>query len=115
MMKTGITFLIGAAAVFIIAVIVSLAMPVTYKTTQGQVVKVYKDGVEDAVFELADNRRSFYLNRAYQGYGKAKMENLVGQNVRIVYAEHWTPLDPFGTRFKNIVELTTCEAVFVQH
>ncbi len=114
-MKAIFGFLIGLVAVFAVTAVVSLALPVTYKTAQGQIVKVYKGGVEDAVFELADNGQSFYLNRGYQGYGRAKIESLVGRDVRIVYAWHWTPLDPFGDGFKSIVELKTADAVFVQH
>jgi len=114
-MKQIIHFLIGAMVIFVLAVVVSLVMPVTYKSAEGKITMVYKGGVGDAVFELAGNSQSFYLNRAYQGYGKSKVESLVGQNVRIVFAEQWTPLDPFGKASKNIVELSAGDAVYSQH
>ena|SRR6476660_6816763 len=114
-MKAMFTFLIGAVGLFILIAVISVAMPTTYKTEQGQITKVYEDGVKDAVFELAGEEHSFYLNRAYQGYGKTAMEQLVGRKVQIVYGEKWTPLAPLGTEFKNIVELKVGDAVYVQH
>ena len=114
-MKKTIQFLGGAAGIFILMLVISMLMPTTYKTAHGKIVKVYEGGVKDAVFELADNGHAFYLNRAYQGYGEPAMNKLAGQDVQISYAEKWTPLDPFGNGFKNIVELKVGDAVYVRH
>jgi hypothetical protein len=114
-MKTITRFLIGTAGVFILVVVISILMPTTYNTAHGKIVKVYEGGVKDAVFELADSERSFYLNRAYQGYGEVAMNRLVGRDVQISYAEKWTPLDPFGNGLKSIVELKAGGAVYVRH
>jgi hypothetical protein len=109
------TSLVVLGCVFVLACVISIAIDAKYKSEKGQIAKVYEGGVKDAVFEIAGKPQAFYLNRGYEGYGHAAMENLVGQNVQIIYAEKWTPLDPFGAGMKNIVSLTVGDMVYVRH
>lgn len=102
------SFVIMAVLIILAAKPISFSKA-NFESSKGIVSKVYKGGVKDAVIELENNKRSFYINSGLDR--KFKLENLEtalkGKEVSIKYSIGWTPLDPFNKRARNIIELKT--------
>lgn len=73
----------------------------------GIVKSISEGGVKDLIFELENDKITYYINRGLEnGFQLEKSKNdFVGKIVSISYAKNWTPLAPFGTTSKHIVEI----------
>ena len=90
--------LITLAVLFIVLVVVA-ARPVSLtqnpKIQTGTVAKVYNagSGTVDAMIVLKDAKQQFYINRGYEAFSPAQLQELAGKEVSITYDDGWTPLD----------------------
>ena len=72
----------------------------------GTVQSVEEIGSGDIIFTLQDDETEYYINRGRQrGLQPEDLEGrLIGREVAIEYADHWTPLDPAG-RHRHVTGL----------
>ena len=75
------------------------------KHTKGKVLSVSKGGVNDAVFKIDNDQRTFYINRGFENINEKTLMSLVGTNAVFYFNDSWTPLDPFNQASKHIVRL----------
>lgn len=75
------------------------------KQTKGKVISVSKGGVNDAVFKIDNDQRTFYINRGFENINEKTLMSLVGTNAVFYFHDSWTPLDPFNQGSKHIVRL----------
>lgn len=74
----------------------------------GKVVSVSEGGTKDLVFELKDDKTTYYINRGLESrftLDQAQKE-FTGKTAVLNYAKNWTPLAPFGTSSKHITYIT---------
>ena len=100
-------------SIFIITIFVIIAFkPISFsknnfENSKGNISKIYESGIKDVVFELENNKSTFYINRGLEN--KFNLETLkkelIGKKVSINYLIGWTPLDPFNERSKSIIEM----------
>lgn len=92
-------FIIIASLLALIGVTVLRPVPMVKEdkalSVKGVIVDIHKDGVNDIVFRLKDESRSFYINRGLErglelDYLK---EKLLGHEVVFKYPRHWTLLN----------------------
>lgn len=100
--------------VIIIIVFVALATG-PYNTSKENAIKitgtiksVSEGGVHDLVFEMDNNKITYYINRGLEnGFELEKAKaHYTGKQAIINYAKKWTILAPFGTTSKHIVQIT---------
>jgi len=62
---------------------------------KGIVKNITEGGVLDAVFHLQHTDRIYYINRGIENRFKLEslQKEILGKEVTIIYADHWTPLD----------------------
>lgn len=65
-------------------------------TVRGTVEKVHSPCCSDIVIQLANNKRTYYINRGLEdGLELVKMKaDLEGKEIVLQKINHWTPLDP---------------------
>ncbi|KGD69622.1 hypothetical protein LG45_02380 [Flavobacterium aquatile LMG 4008 = ATCC 11947] len=74
----------------------------------GTVKSLSEAGIKDLVFELENDKTTYYINRALENgfqLEKSKTE-FIGKKVTLNYAKGWTPLAPFGTTCKHITQIS---------
>lgn len=74
----------------------------------GIIKSISKGGVNDLVFELENDKIKYYINRGLENkfeIEKSKI-NFVGKKTTLNYANSWTPLAPFGTTNKHIIQIS---------
>ena len=89
-----IAFLFFALAFFFLRPVPNLT--VENSITENAVVSdIYEGGIKDAVFEVANSDRKFYINRGLENGLDLDVlkEKLIGQEVIFKYPDYWTPLD----------------------
>ncbi|MET0760681.1 MAG: hypothetical protein ABWZ56_09700 [Flavobacterium sp.] len=88
-----------------------------FENSKGKVSKIYEGGINDVVFELEDNKATFYINRGLENNFNLETLNkeLIGKEVSINYSIGWTPLDPFNKRSKSIIELKKGEKLIFKN
>lgn len=67
--------------------------------------------MNDAVFIMENNQRTFYINRGFEFLKENSLDELIGGTAVIYFYESWNPLDPFDQASKNIVRLESNEKV----
>jgi hypothetical protein len=78
------------------------------KVVKGVVTEISEGGVKDAVFHLSGSSPGqYYINRGLENSFNLTYlrKSLLGKQIEISYADHWTPLDPFGDAARHITEL----------
>jgi hypothetical protein len=77
------------------------------KQITGKVISVIEDGTKDAVFKIAGEHCSYYINRGLEKKFNLKdlNEMLNGKEVSILYEDKWSPLVPYEAN-KHISELS---------
>jgi hypothetical protein len=113
-MRKGI--FIGIA--LIITFVVMVLTPINTEKSNcievsGTIKSLHEEGVKDLVFKLENHQNTFYINRALENgfhLNKAKAE-FTGQPIKLFYAKSWTPLAPFGTSSKHIVQAVIKDSV----
>ena len=101
-LKLSIVFAIILGSV---VVIVKSSSSGELNQTKGKVISVSKGGVNDAVFKIDNDQRTFYINRGFEYINEKTLMSLVGTNAVFDFYESWTPLDPFNQASKHIVRL----------
>ncbi|WP_298115474.1 hypothetical protein [Flavobacterium sp.] len=73
----------------------------------GIIKSVSEGGVKDLVFELENDKITYYINRGLENGFEldTSKSNFVGKKVTLNYAKNWTPLAPFGTTCKHITQI----------
>jgi hypothetical protein len=74
----------------------------------GIIKSVSEGGAKDLVFELENQKITYYINRGLENgfeLDKSKSE-FVGKKVTLNYSKNWTPLAPFGTTCKHITQIS---------
>lgn len=74
----------------------------------GTVKSLSEAGIKDLVFELENDKTTYYINRALENgfqLEKSKTE-FIGKKVTLNYAKGWTSLAPFGTTCKHITQIS---------
>ena len=74
---------------------------------EGRVTHIFEGGVKDVVFRLANDETTYYINRGLeQGLNLENLkETLIGNHVKILYPDYWTPLNPnSASRHLTILE-----------
>jgi hypothetical protein len=74
----------------------------------GTIKSIYEGGVKDLVFELENDKTTYYINRGLEnGFHLDKSKtDFIGKKVTLNYAKSWTPLAPFGTTCKHITQIS---------
>ena len=74
----------------------------------GSIKSISEGGVKDLVFELENDKTTYYINRGLEnGFQLEKSKNdFIGKKVTLNYAKSWTPLAPFGTTCKHITQIS---------
>jgi len=74
----------------------------------GTVTSVFEGGAKDLVFELKNDKTSYYINRGLENRFTLQQAKKVflGKKVVLNYAKNWTPLAPFGSSSKHITYVT---------
>ncbi|RMG28986.1 MAG: hypothetical protein D6730_04705 [Bacteroidetes bacterium] len=88
-------------ALFVIAGMLLVLRPVPRPTedntvsVRGKVEYIFEGGEKDVVFSLQNDANIYYINRGLeQGLELASLRTLLlGEEVELVYIQHWTPLD----------------------
>ena len=101
-----------ATLVFVLAIFISM-MPIDTSEeksieVRGIVKSISKGGVNDLVFELKNDKITYYINRGLEnGFNlESAKADCLGKKAIINYAKSWTILAPFGTTSKHIVQIT---------
>ena len=79
----------------------------------GRVCSVYADSIRtmDMVINICDDEHIYFINRGLEyGPSLTTLEALVGDEIRISYAKHWSPLNPGGV-LKHVVEIVVRDSV----
>lgn len=112
-MKTKTIILTLGTVLLLVLVVVSL-IPISSPTledsqiTTGKVELVAEEGGPfDIQFHLDNDDRIYYVNRgAENGLDAYELNKaLAGNEIEVHYANHWTPLDPFG-KMKHITRIS---------
>lgn len=75
-----------------------------------RVIKTVEDvtlegGKDDIVIRLIDDDHIFYINRAANRINIDTLrDKILGKEIELYYAKHWTPLDPLG-KHKAVLQL----------
>ena len=109
------TFLRIFGCAFLLFVILSLGPIMNPSLEKSELVMGTLTGVietntpgGDVFLKLAEDDRRFYINRGTENGISANnwKTDFTGKPVKLYYARHWTPLDPFGsTKHVTRVEL----------
>lgn len=117
-MKTKTILLSAGGGLLLILVMMSL-IPVSNPTLDdseiatGNVELIVEEGGPfDIHIQLINDDHIYYVNRGVEkGLHPGELnEKLAGSDITIHYANHWTPLDPFG-KLKPITRITHEEAI----
>ena len=75
---------------------------------RGIVKSISEGGVHDLVFELENDKITYYINRGLEnGFTLEKAKaNFLGKKVIINYAKSWTILAPFGKSSESIRQIS---------
>ena len=104
---------------FFIIIIVALAAG-PYNTSKekatkitGKVKSISDGGIKDLVFELENQKTTYYINRALEnGFNLNKVNtNFNGQTAVIYYIKSWTPLAPFGKKSEHIYQISINDSI----
>ena len=95
---------------FVFAAFKPISLSNSQKRVDGKIVTIYEGGVKDAVFKIENTQTTFYLNRGYDQFSSAELNELIGKTASFYYLENWTPLDPFNSRSKSIEKLEVNQA-----
>lgn len=102
-----------ALGILLIAFVVMALIPIdTSKENSikisGIIKSISKGGVNDLVFELNNNKVTYYINRGLEnGFNLDQAKTaFIGKKVTLCYAKSWTPLAPFGTTCKHITQIS---------
>ncbi len=71
---------------------------------EGVVKNITEAGTKDILFELENDKTTYYINRGFEK-GLVSPNAFIGKQVSLYYAKNWTPLAPFGTTSKHITQL----------
>lgn len=74
----------------------------------GTIKSLSEGGVKDLVFELENDKTTYYINRGLENrfdLEKSKTD-FIGKKVTLNYAKSWTPLAPFGNKSKHITQIS---------
>lgn len=73
----------------------------------GVVKTVSEGGIKDLVFELDNDKTTYYINRGFEdGFEMANAKKVFeGKKITLFYVNSWTPLAPFGSRSKHIAHV----------
>jgi len=99
-----------AALLLALGVLIFQPVPISpeHKSNKitGTVSYIFEGGVNDVVFRLKDTNQRFYINRGLEaGLEMQKLKDeLIGNEVTIIYPKYWTPLDPKNST-KHLTEL----------
>jgi hypothetical protein len=79
----------------------------------GIVKSISEGGIKDVVFELDNNKTSYYINRGFEnGFEMSKAKkDFEGKKITLFYAKSWTPLAPLGTTCKHITHISVNDSV----
>lgn len=110
---------IYASIVLLLAILFIALIPVDHSMensvkVSGIVKSVSEGGVKDLVFELEDEKNTYYINRGLEnGFNLATAKKgFEGKKVKLFYSNSWTPLAPFGTTSKHISHLVIGDFVY---
>lgn len=118
-MKTKTIILTLGTVLLLVLAVVSL-IPISNPSledsekTTGEVELIAEEGGPfDIQIRVNNDDRVYYINRGAENGLDAKKLNkaLAGSEIEIHYANHWTPLDPFG-KMKHITRLSHNGTVF---
>jgi len=113
------TILLTLGVVLLLVLVVMSLIPISNPTlknsqiTTGKVELIAEEGGPfDIQVHLDNDDRIYYINRgAENGLGPAELnKTLVGYEIELHYANHWTPLDPFG-KMKHITRITQDQTI----
>src|SRR5690606_4081392 len=114
------TILLTLGVVLLLVLAVMSLIPIYNPTlnnsqiTTGKVELIAEEGGPfDIQVHLDNDDRIYYINRgAENGLDPAELnKTLAGDEIELHYANHWTPLDPFG-KMKHIIRISQDGNVF---
>lgn len=104
--------LLFIALVLLTFLIIGLKPIDTSKENSVEVVGIIKSvsegGTKDLVFELENDKITYYINRGLENRFQldTSKSDFVGKKVTLNYAKNWTLLAPFGTNCKHITQIS---------
>ena len=104
--------LLAIAALFVLAIIISLIPKNSSKENtvkvSGIVKSVAEGGVHDLIFELENDKTTYYINRGLEnGFNLKQAEaKYIGKKATINYTKNWTLVAPFGTVSESILQIS---------
>lgn len=81
---------------------------------KGNIVSVKLGGVNDAVFTIDNDVRTFYINRGFDTFDELSLKSLIGTTAIFYFQDSWSPLDPFNKASRNIVKLEINNKIFFE-
>lgn len=80
---------------------------------EGVVKSIAEAGTKDILFELENDKTTYYINRGFEkGFVLKKLNNdFIGKKATLYYAKTWTPLAPLGTTSKHITQLQLSDKI----
>jgi len=82
------------------------------KSCTGVVESISHGGVNDAVFKINGDSKSFYINRGFETYSANELNSLIGKSVAIQYTEGWNLLGLNNGASKSAVKIESGNKVF---
>jgi hypothetical protein len=107
-MKKVISYLlITLLSVFFVIILIQLNTSEENIKVSGTIKSISEGGVKDLVFELENDKISYYVNRGLEnGFDLEKSrKSYLGKKAVVNYTKSWTPLASFGTTSKNITQI----------
>ncbi len=109
-MKKAVFIIVGLFFVFVILILLNPLGTSKENNIEvfGVVKSVSEGGIKDLVFELENDKTTYYVNRGLEnGFTLEKTKaDYLGKKVVLNYAKGWTILAPFGTMSKNINQIS---------
>ncbi|MDR6968265.1 hypothetical protein J2X31_002282 [Flavobacterium arsenatis] len=72
---------------------------------EGIVKNITEAGAKDILFELENDKTTYYINRGFEKGIILSKKEYIGKKVTLYYAKNWTPLAPLGTTSKHLTQL----------
>ena len=107
-----LTFAAVAATLLMIFAFSQSAFLQDEKSCTGVVESISHGGVNDAIFKINGNTKSFYINRGFEVYSSNELNFLIGKSVVFHYTEGWNLLGLNNSASKSAVKIESGNKVF---
>ncbi len=112
MRNKRLTFAVVTATLLMIFAFSQSAFLQDEKSYTGVVASISHGGVNDAVFKINGDTKSFYINRGFEVYTSNELNSLIGKSVIFHYTECWNLMGLNNSASKNAVKIELGNKVF---